>query len=172
MRRAAKPQKQAMYVAPSLDKSWLLSEQCKLYTRSWNQTGYVFAKLWGLVTDPRTLRVALARVAANRGARSAGIDGMTVRRLVRAEGVDAFTTQLRAELRSGAYRPQPVRRVLIPKAGQPGKYRPLGVPTVKDRVVQMSELRPADFVRSSMESPVRIERRTPGSARRRSETDG
>ncbi len=51
-------------------------------------------------------------------------------------GVDSVVAQLRAELRSGAYRPSPVRRVNIPKLGHPGKTRPLGIPTVKDRIVQ------------------------------------
>jgi hypothetical protein len=50
-------------------------------------------------------------------------------------GEESFVTALRAELRGG-YRPSPVRRVLIPKAGQAGKHRPLGIPTAKDRVEQ------------------------------------
>ena len=123
-----------MYVAPRSDWNWLRIEQRKLYTRSEQDVDYVFGKLWGLVTDPRNLRMALARVAANRGRRTAGVDGITVRHL--AKCTDAFVAALRLELRSGAYRPSPVRRVLIPKIGAPGKFRPLGVPTVKDRVVQ------------------------------------
>lgn len=124
-----------MYVATALDREWLQNRQRELYARSWNQLEYVFCKLWGLVTDPRNLRTALSRVARNRGRRTAGVDGLTVGQLV-ARGTDAFIEQVRGEMRSGAFRPSPVRRVLIPKPGQPGKFRPLGIPTVKDRVVQ------------------------------------
>ncbi len=135
MSAAAEPLGKAMYVAPRSDWTWLQNEQRRSYSRSENQPGYVFRKLWGLITDPRNLRMALARVARNRGRRTAGVDGITVRRALEA-GVDAFIDQVRGELRSGTFHPSPVRRVLIPKPGQPGKHRPLGIPTVKDRVVQ------------------------------------
>ncbi len=134
MRMGFKPPGKAMYVAPRPDWDWLRIEQRKLYARSEQNVDYVFCKLWGLVTDPRNLRLALARVAGNRGRRTAGVDGVTVVHV--AKRVEDFIAELRAELRSGAYRPSPVRRVLIPKIGAPGKFRPLGIPTVKDRVVQ------------------------------------
>ena len=131
-----KPQgKRPVYAAPQSDKDWLLSVQRKLYTRSMENLDYVFCKLWGLVTDERNLRIAVARVTRNRGSRTAGVDGLTMRKVL-INGVDAFVANARAELRSGAYRPSPVRRVLIPKNGQPGKFRALGIPTVRDRVVQ------------------------------------
>lgn len=136
MGTAAEPQGKAMYVAPRTDWSWLLIEQKKLYRRSWEIPEYVFRKLWGLVTDLRNLRVSLARIARNKGRRTAGVDGVTVRKVLSEEGAEQYLVSLRAELRSGTYRPSPVRRVLIPKNGQPGKFRPLGIPTVKDRVVQ------------------------------------
>jgi RNA-directed DNA polymerase len=125
-----------MYVATAPDREWLLNVQRTLYRRSWETPNYFFRKLWGHITDPRNLRLALARVARNKGHRTAGVDGVTVRRLIQTVGAETFVAQLRAELRSGAYRPSPVRRVLIPKAGKPGKFRPLGIPTVADRVVQ------------------------------------
>jgi RNA-directed DNA polymerase len=133
---ASKPQGKAMYVAPAPDRAWLLIEQKKLYERSRTDPDYVFCKLWGLVTDPRNLRIALGRVARNRGKRTPGVDGMTVGKLLAHEGADAFVLGLRSALRDGAYTPSPARRVLIPKHGQPGKFRPLGIPTVTDRVVQ------------------------------------
>jgi group II intron reverse transcriptase/maturase len=132
---APAPQGKATYVASRSDRSWLLSEQRKLYARSHDNPDYVFCKLWGLLTDPRNLRVAFGRVASNRGRRTAGVDGLTVRRVI-AKGVDTFLAEVRKDLRSGAFRPSPVRRVLIPKTGQPWKFRPLGIPTVRDRVVQ------------------------------------
>jgi group II intron reverse transcriptase/maturase len=135
MRATPKTLGQAMYVASELDRAWLQNEQRKLYARSNEQPNYVFQKLWGQVTDLRNLRNAVARVARNRGHRTAGVDGLTVRKVL-AQGVDVFVDQIRHELRSGSYRPSPVRRVLIPKAGQPGKHRALGIPTVKDRVAQ------------------------------------
>jgi group II intron reverse transcriptase/maturase len=136
MSAASKPLGQAMYVALQSDKDWIQSVQRTLYTRSKNDLDYVFDKLWGLVTDPRNLRFAAARVARNKGHRTAGVDGITVRKIAHGEGIDPFLSRLRAELRTRSYRPSPARRVLIPKPGQPGKYRPLGIPTVKDRIVQ------------------------------------
>ena len=61
----SKPPGKAMYVAPRTDWDWLRIEQRKLYTRSEQHVDYVFRKLWGLITDPRNLRMALARVAGN-----------------------------------------------------------------------------------------------------------
>ena len=124
-----------MYVASEPDRAWLQIEQRKLYTRSMQNPDYVFHKLWGIITDPRNLRIAFARVARNRGHRTAGVDRVTVGVVLR-DGLEAFLEGVRVELRSGQYRPNAVRRVLIPKPGQPGKYRPLGIPTVKDRMVQ------------------------------------
>src|SRR6202021_401756 len=63
-------------------------------------------------------------------------DGMTVGRIRATHGEQRFLNELQGELRSGVFRPSPSRRKLIPKPGKPGQFRPLGIPTVKDRVVQ------------------------------------
>jgi RNA-directed DNA polymerase len=78
-----------------------------------------------------TLRAAFEQVKANRGA--AGVDHVTVERY--ASELDANLKRLSEELRSGSYRPQAIRRHYIPKPGSQEK-RPLGIPTVRDRVVQ------------------------------------
>ena len=88
-------------------------------------------------TDARNLRIAFDRVSHNKGRATAGVDGVTVRRILDG-GSERFIEQIRNDLRAGVFRPSPVRRVLIPKRGQPGKVRPLGIPTVNDRVVQMA----------------------------------
>jgi RNA-directed DNA polymerase len=111
-----------------------------------------FCDLWNLVCDPATLVVAWSRVSRNRGSRTAGIDGKT-RRHVEQIGVARFLAGLRGELKSGEFRPLAVRERLIPK--RDGTMRRLGIPTLKDRVVQMAlklvmePLFEADFYPSS-----------------------
>lgn len=118
------------------DKAWLLGVQRKLYQWSRECPDETYRELWNWVTDPRNLRSAWRRVSSNKGKRTPGVDGETVARIRSRKGRDAFLRELRQELREGSYRPSPSRRKLIPKAGKPGKFRPLGIPTVKDRVVQ------------------------------------
>lgn len=124
-----------MYTATEDDRLWVHGVQRRLYARSRDTPDDRHDELWGLVTDPRNLRVAFSRVSRNRGARTGGIDRITVRKIGQL-GAESFLVTLRDELRSGQFRPSPVRRVLIPKSGKPGAFRPLGIPTVKDRVVQ------------------------------------
>ena len=95
-----------------------------------------FGDLFNLVCHPGYLLVAWEHVARNKGARTAGIDGVTVRGIEQRGEVGAFLSGIATSLKDGMYRPSPVRRVLIPKPG--GKSRPLGIPTVTDRVVQQS----------------------------------
>src|ERR1700693_4095597 len=85
------------------------------------------------VHPPQNLRLAWRRVASNRGARSSGVDKVTVKHIETRIGIERFLTMTRATLLDGSYRPHPVRRVMIPTRG-PGLFRPLGVPTVHDRV--------------------------------------
>jgi RNA-directed DNA polymerase len=84
------------------------------------------------VFAPKTLAVAWAKVRANKGA--AGVDGQSIERF--AAKADLYLSELSAALREGAYRPQAVKRVDIPKGD--GRTRPLGIPTVKDRIVQQA----------------------------------
>lgn len=118
------------------DEAWILGVQRKLYQWSQANPEDAWRDMWGWLTDTRTLRCAWRRVASNKGKRSAGVDGVTVARIRTKVGEQRFLDGIQAELRSRAYHPSPSRRVLIPKAGKPGQFRPLGVQTVKDRVVQ------------------------------------
>ena len=131
-----KPEEGLVDSGHQVDRAWLLSVQTKLYRWSQKQTGEPYRELWNWITDPRNLRCAWRRVASNKGRRTPGVDGETVGSIRRETGEDAFLSTLRRELRDGTFRPKPSRRKLIPKPGQPGKSRPLGIPTIKDRVVQ------------------------------------
>src|SRR5579863_7051463 len=82
------------------------------------------------VSAPRTLALAWAKVQANGGA--AGVDGQSIERFE--SKAQDYLAELAEDLRTGTYRPQAVRRVEIPK--DDGRTRPLGIPTVKDRIVQ------------------------------------
>jgi RNA-directed DNA polymerase len=82
------------------------------------------------VYRPETLRAAWKKVEANGGA--AGVDRQSVERF--AARAEVYLEELSTALKNGSYKPQPVRRVEIPKGG--GKFRPLGIPAVKDRIVQ------------------------------------
>lgn len=110
--------------------------QAKLHRWAAADPGRRFDDLFNFVYDPATLVVAFDRVATNRGARTAGSDGLTVARVESEVGVPAFLDELRTQLKSGQFRPQPVRERKIPKPGGSGKVRRLGIPTVADRVVQ------------------------------------
>ena len=119
------------------DRAWLLNVQRKLYQWSKGTPEGAYGDVWNWVTDPRNLRCAWHTIAQNKGRRTPGIDGLTVAKIAAGNGgVPLFLDGLREALRNGSYRPSPARRKWIPKPGRPGKFRPLGIPTVADRVLR------------------------------------
>ena len=103
----------------------------RIYTKAKADKAWRFWGLYVHVCREETLREAYRLVRANRGA--PGIDGATFE-AIEAEGADAFLQQIRGELISGTYRPVRNRQKAIPKGD--GRYRILGIPTIRDRVVQ------------------------------------
>jgi RNA-directed DNA polymerase len=88
------------------------------------------------VYQRKNLEMAWEKVRANRG--SGGVDGQSLEAF--AAQLDSQLDRLQSELKDDAYQPQPVRQVQIPKAGKPGEFRTLGVPTIYDRVCQQALL--------------------------------
>ncbi len=110
--------------------------QAKLHRWAAADSGRRFDDLFNFVHDPATLLMAFERVEGNQGARTPGVDSLTVADVDRELGVSGYLDSLRHALKTGEFRPLPVRERKIPKPGGSGKVRKLGIPTVTDRVVQ------------------------------------
>ena len=110
--------------------------QMVLHAKAKEEPGRRFHALIDKVWREDFLAEAYRRVCRNRG--SAGVDGEDFA-AIESYGVERWLGELARDLRDGTYVPKPVRQVLIPKK-QPGKFRPLGIPCIRDRVAQTSAL--------------------------------
>jgi RNA-directed DNA polymerase len=129
MPQGAPPNRGARDLAPAGPWSRVAGMQAKLHQWAVADPGRRFDDLVNFVYDPATLLVAFDRVAANQGANTPGVDGITAAWVAETVGVPGFLDDLRAALKDGSFRPLPVRERKIPKPGGSGKLRKLGIPT-------------------------------------------
>lgn len=108
--------------------------QAMLYAKARNEPDERFKRLYKYLTRREWVEAAIDRVLSNRGSRTAGVDRKTRKAYLAEDRRAQLAASIVEELAAQAYQPQPARRVYIPKAN--GKTRPLGIPTIKDRVVQ------------------------------------
>jgi RNA-directed DNA polymerase len=111
----------------------------KLGLKAKREPKFRFYSLYGLLLREDVLNTAWKVMRSRKGSRTPGVDGVTIDHIVNAEGgVEEWLAELQQELRDKRYRPSPVKRIEIPKAN--GGKRPLGIPTIRDRVVQTAVL--------------------------------
>ena len=113
----------------------IIKTQRSLAKKAKYQPQHQFDHLYRLICRSDWIRTALEAILCNQGAKTAGIDGMTKKSLDLETAKAKLVKEIEAELRSKHFLPMPVRRIYIPKSN--GKQRPLGISTIKDRVVQM-----------------------------------
>lgn len=134
-------------------EDWVLTWQTKFHEWAAKDRSFRFHDIYNLVYDRRTLWTAWQHIRSNKGSRTAGVDGVTRYQVEERIGVTSFLNSIYQELRNGTYRPIPVRQKGIPKKN--GKIRYLGIPSLRDRVVQqalrmvLEPILEADFYESS-----------------------
>ena len=115
------------------DEEKIREFQRKVYLKAKQEKDFKFYILYDKIKMIRFLKDAYKRVKANKG--KCGVDNMTFEK-IKEYGEDKYLYEIQKELETKMYKPSPVLRVYIPKSN--GKQRPLGIPTIKDRIVQMS----------------------------------
>lgn len=149
---------EGLLLSPAFQENWqglpepLFTLRKKLYIKAKREPGFRFYALYDRIYRQDVLAAFWVLVARNGGA--PGVDGVSIEQIRTApNGERLFLAEIQSSLQAKCYKPQAVRRVMIPKAN--GGERPLGIPTIRDRVVQTATkliLEPifeADFLESS-----------------------